>query len=278
MTSSNTPSKPFSILECISELGWFSLLFALLVGGPSVLALLQSVVVEHRLVDGLQWIVDGYNGIISVVGALFEPLLMPVVRWIGSLLRIDLQLHPHWRPLFVLVMVFFVSLARAWWNSKAPWQATFFILSGGLGGLVGSVVAGLFPLNASWWAQGAAAGLPILCAVFVIGVSYMLRELPAGIGRAFGDNIPPASAIGAIGGTIAFVAAVIVGLLPVLSQGAGVVGLAIVIFGAGVASVFWGAARKHAFTVRVGFTVLGGFIAAAIILAADQALKIAGAG
>jgi hypothetical protein len=53
-------SCPAPLRAALRDFGWFYGLFALAVSAPSLLSLLQAIL-DHRLVDALQWIVDGYD-------------------------------------------------------------------------------------------------------------------------------------------------------------------------------------------------------------------------
>lgn len=128
-------SERLTLSEMLKDLGFFYTLFAFLVGAPSWLSILQMVFVEYRLVDALQWILDGYNEILATLGAVIEPPLLPLIRWINAQWTLDLTLAPHWRPVFVLLMIALGGLARIALRDRS------------VGGLVFAIVVTLFALT-----------------------------------------------------------------------------------------------------------------------------------
>ena len=152
--------SPLTIGAALSDLGWFSMLFAVIVSGPSVLSILEQVI-SYRLADALQWIVDGYRRIADLAGGLLRPALQPVLDWLNQTLHWSLQLHPHWAPLFALGMVVVLSATRASDNltfaQRFGGGALYSVLL-----LLGAILAGLVPLDGAWWAQALAVVAPLL--------------------------------------------------------------------------------------------------------------------
>lgn len=124
MTEQETQApEQITLGDAIKDLGWFSWLFAIVVAGPSILSILQAVFVEHRLIAAFQWIVDGYNAIVSVLGAVIEPLVQPLINWLNEQLDWRLTLHPFWRPAFVLGMIGVGAKFRANWVFRKYYPA-----------------------------------------------------------------------------------------------------------------------------------------------------------
>lgn len=269
------PSIPFR--TALSDLGFFYSLFTLIVSGPSVLSLLQTVFVEHRLVDALQWIVDGYDSIAAVVGGVLEPLLAPAVAWIERIFGWELTLQAYWRPLFVLIVMFVVGWSRTAWRTGALASATAFFVLGVLGAFVGAAVAGLVPPSVP---ARALPGIVAAAPLFIVGV-FVAAPLAAmdgalekgtdpGFVVATGLYCLVAMAIAWIG----FLAATAWAMTGMRS-GAGVLGLGTTIVAIGLyAFVMATGPNRYALNAaRLGLVLLGGFFTAALIVLADTVLK-----
>jgi hypothetical protein len=250
-----TAADKVTLGDVLKDLGWFWGIFAFVVGGPSVLSILQAVFVDHRLIAGLQWIIDGYNGVMAVLGSVFEPLVRPLVDWLNAQLHWSLTLQPHWKPLFVLAMLFVTGLARGVWREGQHAMAIQFSATGVVAALAGALIAGLAPLSAGWWVQGLAAAIPtaLVMIAFLIFGTFDLTSL-AVIGMI-------SAATFVIGAGFSF--------MPGLGRGAGILSLATLVMLAGV----WFCSAQDAPLKRTGLTILGGFIAAGLILLADVAVK-----
>jgi hypothetical protein len=128
MADAGKPER-LTLDDALKDFGFFYALFVFLVSGPSWLSLLQMVFIEHRLVDALQWIVDGYNQIVGVLGAVIEPLLQPAINWLNGAFDWRLVLMPHWRPLALLSLAcprFHGHLDKVfkWDREFRPWVRT----------------------------------------------------------------------------------------------------------------------------------------------------------
>jgi hypothetical protein len=255
--------------EALKDFGWFALLFTMVVGGTSVLALLETVFVEHRLIALFQWIVDGYDRIATLAAAMIEPLLLPLIDWLNAQLHLSVQLAPHWRPLFILGMVLVVGLARGAWRSGHRRDAVLAILVIGAGALIGALVSGLMPVEGGWWAQGLGAAAPTLALFAFFGAAAAL----SGGDPADSTPIGAAALFILIAGALAFALGAGLSFVPGLNTGAGVMALAAIIglFGAGF---FWlGLANNDRGDAALGLTILGGFASAGLVLVADLAVK-----
>jgi hypothetical protein len=273
----------------IQDLGWFSWIFALVVGGPSCLALLQAVFVDHELLAALGWIVDGYNRILDVVGGIFEPLLTSVLRAIGDLLHLSLSLQPHWKQLFVLGMIFVVSYARTAWRGRQRVSAVMVGLALTALALICAASASLAPLD-NWLTHGwAALSMTTLLAI-VLAVTVTLQtkryKMPARVandgsiiqGRPRYEKrtervigVKPHVFLVCV---LAFALGAVAAFVPQLSASAGVVVFILVLLGTGARAVVAGVRETNISSARLGLTILGGFLAAAIILIADRALSL----
>lgn len=281
MADQAKPEK-LTLWEAIKDLGWFPLALAVIVGGPSILAILEEVFVKHQLVPALQWIVDGYNRVMAVLGAMVEPLIQPAIDWINARLNWSLTLDPVWRPLFALAMVFVLGLARAAWREGAQGQAVGVALGMGLGALLGAVLAGIVPSDGGWWAQGLRAAAPVASFLSLWGLTIAVRQINRGNAEETGPSIIFylyffLSTFVYAG--ISFALAAGLSSWPDLAAGAGVIALGWVIAVLGIWFLSLGLSGDgDRYQTRVGLTILGGFIAAGMTLAADFGLKALGAG
>lgn len=258
--------------EALKDFGWFTLLFTAVIGGTSVLALLESVFVQQELIAVFQWIVDGYNRIAALAGAIVEPLFRPALQALNDAFGWELHLAPHWRPLFILGMVMVMGLARGAWRSGNRKDAVFAVVVIGLGALIGALVSGLLPLSGGWWAQGLGAAAPAMALFVFFGLAGVLA------GGDPADNTPlgAAALFILIAGALAFVMGAGLSFVPGLSAGAGVLALAIIIalFGAGF--LWLGLHNNDRGDATLGLTILGGFASAGLVLVADVVVKALG--
>jgi hypothetical protein len=277
--------RPLRAKQALSDFGWFYALFATFVSAPSLLSLLQAVF-EHRFVDALQWIVDGYDQIVAVGAAYIEPLLAPIVSWLNETFNVNYGLHAHWRPAFVLSMVIVMSFVRT--SSREadldPLMRLLYVALWAPGltliAAVGALYVGLVPLDSGWYAQARIAAVPV----------SVIALIPALIGLTSTDEADGKSellanlrgALVALGlGVLAFGVAALLSLYPGLARGAGVVTLALFVCVFGLYYLVDGLRRPQRPDAlakkRMGLTMLGGFATAALIVAADMALRALGA-
>lgn len=256
----------------IADLGWPWLVFATVVGAPSILALLQMVFVEHRLSDALQWIVDGYNDIVAVIAAALEPMLLPAIAWLNDVFDWRLSLQPHWQPLFMLAMVRIGANARLDLQPPfRPYDALFSLPVVAFATLAGVVLAGCISIEGSWQAQAAITAIPM--GVMSFAMSFM---------GATSELVHQGRVSGRFGASLldAFVFTLIAWLLgagltfaPGVSAGAGIIGLGLLFLVQALLSVVAGLKTGSVYGTRMGLIMLGGFGAAGAILAADTVLK-----
>jgi hypothetical protein len=269
MATTSDANARLTLGEALRDFGWFGLLFTTVIGGTSVLALLETVFVEHKLISVFQWIVDGYGRMATVAGAVVEPLMRPFVQALNAQLHAHLQLGPHWRPLFILSMVLVVGLVRSAWRSREYGEAVFGLIFIGAGALLGALVSGLMPMSGAWWMQGLSAALPTLTLFSFFGLAGAMS------GGDPGDRTPivPAIVFVLIASALAFALGAGRSFAPGLGAGAGVVALGAIIALFGVGFLWLGLATNDRGDAALGLTTLGGFASAALVLVADVAVK-----
>lgn len=274
--------------DAVADLGWFSWLFALVVGGPSCLALLQAVFVEHQLLTALGWIVDGYNRVLLVIEGALGPLLEPLIRALGEWLNISLLLQPHWKQLFVLGMIFVASYARTAWRGRQHLSAV--LVGSGLTilALTCATAASLAPLS-SWLAHGWVAFSMAVLLTVVLAVAVKttrqfyfrfsprdkdgVRRGPAGV-QHFSKTKYSLNPLALAIPLSAFALGALGALAPQLQTSAGIIAFNLVLLSTGIGAVVMGVRRANLSSTRLGLTILGGFLAAMVIVVADRVIGL----
>lgn len=186
-----TFSEVWEILKTsFRSFGVFPLLFLMVVGGPSVLVIAEAVFDGFRLVDSLQWIVDGWSRVNRIFGKVLEPITTPIVNWINSL-GLTVELHQHWQSLFWLLLMPLISVVRAidiettrtkphlthwFWHKLFPRIFLYTVV--GVPLALGAFVAGLTPASNSWYSQGLIVFLPIVtAAIGYTPISFLMAGL-----------------------------------------------------------------------------------------------------
>jgi len=274
--------KRLTLREAWDDLGWFYVTFSSIVGGPSVLALIQMIFVEHRLIDALQWIVDGYNDITANLSAYVEPLLAPVIAWLSRTFDWPIELLPHWRPVFLLLLIFVsANVRRGGIVAFVNWVSPPVLI---IAALIGATIAGCIPLDSSWIGQGLIAMAPIT-AVFigmtVVMIAYSAvrshqstRSLPRAAvrkARPLRASVGLLAIIGTVSG-FAFLLGAAASLAPI--AGAGIVALCAVVVALGGFLVVAGFTTNNIHDIRTALIILGGFFTATLIVAADWIIKL----
>jgi hypothetical protein len=233
------------------------------------------VFVDRRLIDALQWIVDGYNDITSKLSAKLEPLIEPVISWLNGALSLNMELQPHWRAVFVLTSVLIIGYARRIWRGGEPFAAAVFGIGAAIGALVGAVCAGVNAPTAVWWVQAiiAAAPLAVLCLTFTIAV-WIYRLLHTKVSGAWEDIGFMFGNLGLLLTGCAFLYGAAMSRDPEFGSGAGVIVLGFLIFVIAMLSVVSGVASSDRSAARFGLVILGSFLTAGLILVADAAIRL----
>lgn len=255
--------EKLSARRAFKDISFFWWLFGVIVGAPSIVSIVQSVFLDKPLITPLQWAQDRYDEALDVLGQLMEPFLVPLVQWVGNLFDWDLTLQPHWRPLFVLVMVSALPFVRDSWRERARSYAVWqFVLIGGFG-LIGCLAAALLPRAGPWYVQGLITALPVATVIFSIALSFKAK---------FGEVIFVAALFAAMGFTLGAAASAI----PLLASGPGLAGLGAGVLAFAVMWILEGRAMRNAGMIHLGLTMLGPFLGAGLIYALDWTVREAG--
>jgi hypothetical protein len=272
-------------------LGFLGWLLGLVISTFSIATLIHYGIVTGDLTAPVQALLDAYHDAIGIVFNPIEPHVRGALHWLGGLIGWDIHLYPHWRHLFVLSLVFWTAEARAWWgihNEVSNWKTISNAVVGLFVSFAGALAAGLVQLNTGNPAvEGLIAGLPIAAQSFarhavaqdaIPGEYPWIEAIVDGISRALGI------------GFAAFVFAAVISSLSFTEnlQSPGLFTLVVIVIGSGlldlVRGIFfrgvhlvgnWFYGILEEFTTRRGLIMLGGFAGAALLFAADAALKLA---
>jgi hypothetical protein len=261
-------SEKLTLGDALKDLGWFPLLFSVVVGGPSILSILQQVFVDQLLIAGLQWIVDGYNGIMAVLAAFVEPPIGYIVEWINQQLSWNLELRPIWRPLFTLSMVFVVVATRWFVRIQGLKYAIKYSAVMTFGTLLGTLGPALVPVR-GFVSAGMTAAVPIL-AIFV--ASTLADNTP----RYSWEELKYILGNGAKIALCGFIAASIFYVIPYTRAASGVLVFGGALAFLGLYAIFQGSKVADILILRAGLQVCGGFVTAGIILVANAAIVMFG--
>ena len=232
---------------------------------PSVLSIVE-IVMDLKLIAAFQWIVSGYNQLLGVLARLVEPLIQPLIAWLNAVLGLKLELRPHWRPLFVLAVIPAVALLRTHGGFVRPLvmlRGVIFVL---LPILLACLMARLVPETREGWRKGAyiaAFFVSLVQPILIWELSINVKTRGLSIRRALGIWGLVSAGLGGISLLLAW-------------SGNGhplelVAGIVMSIGGIFLAHGLKSGSQQ---TASLGLTILGGFVAAGLILAADAMVKM----
>jgi hypothetical protein len=270
--------KPLSLRNVLKDLGFFPSLFGVIFGTPAVVSLLQAAFLTHELSAPLQAIVEAYQQGMAVFGALVEPYLKPIIDWFGELFAWKLMLYPHWRHVLVLSFVPWLAYARIeglrGFLRKFTYITLPFILSVAFSAIA-SVVVGLLPLNGDWWVQGLISAIPLGGLLFGLStptIYALMGFTPHGVHRSQELQVSLILTI------VAFMLAASLSLLLNLGSSSGILVLAGTVILMGIGLLLTSFRLPPALDpghghLRLGLTMLGGFVGAGLLYALDWVIK-----
>lgn len=265
--------RALTLWEALKDLGWLPFLL-MGVGGLSIIDILERVAFHDlSLIAPFEIMLNGYRRITNLTGALAEPLLQPAIDWINAQWLQHFHLHPLWRSMFVLQLVFVGSVARmsvraGMWRDMVVQMVVL-----GLGALAAAVVTGVLPWTGGWSVQGLIAAVP---ATILVVTNGLLISMTA---YASADTFKPRylfvrfCAFGLMVGIVAFLAGA--GASFLLGGYPGVLVLAGLILLYGLFVLSAGLRIGSRANCRLGLSILGGFIGAGLILVSNWAVTVA---
>lgn len=266
--------QELTLLSALNDIGFVSWLFAAVVGGPSVLSLVQYTFVDLQFTVFIQWIVDGYNELLKILGAVFEPTLHWIIGSIERIFGLDLELQPYWRPLFVLLLIFVSANTRTLLGDGYRWTAAVFVVVTGIATLFGCAGAALISSKDTWWLQGTAAALPILALFLGLVAAYAVSSLVFGFSQPYRK---PLTSYAARGFSLALAAFVLAAGISFLFSDRFPAGVFTVYCGMLLYGLYWllrGFVDEDAPEVRFGLRMIGGYAFAALVVGIDLILQL----
>lgn len=261
--------EKLTLREAVKDFGWLPLSLISIGGGMALIDIAERFVLEGlTLITPFQIVLDGYHRITNLLGAIVEPTAQAALDWINARCRWSLHLGTHWRPIFVLAMV--VVLAN-WRFASRLWgwlEGTAFIASRGLAMLLVAIVVGLAPLTSSWWGQGLVAAIPAATLVAAWTISSVVESTTyagANVTVLSWWSFARESRRSLLLGLVAFGLGAIIALV-MRPTGSGILALTGVIAFEGARTVALGLSVADASIIRLGLAIVGGFIAAGLIL------------
>ncbi|MAK60146.1 MAG: hypothetical protein CMK09_04130 [Ponticaulis sp.] len=270
----NTEGEDLTLWGAIRDLGFIFWLFTFVIGAPSILSLIQTVFVDFRFVDLLQWIIDGYSQLLDTLASVLEPIAIALFRQMKSLFGFDLSLRPHWQPLFIVLSIFISANTRSLWNDgyrETTFLFAFFMV---IAALLGSWIAGVIPSNAVWWMQGLAAAAPTFLLFVGMWVAYGLASLIFTFPEGYRKPLASYLLRGCMLGISAFILAAVISFVRPTNTHSGVLVLFSGMFLYGAFWVFEGFRTRDVPEVRFGLRVVGGFLFAIVFLGLNLILSI----
>jgi hypothetical protein len=271
----NQEARPLTLREAVNDLGWLPIALMGL-GGLSIIDILEKAIIQRdlNLAAPFEIVLRGYQRITALLAATVEPILQPAVSWMGDMLHWRLVLQPYWRSFFVVGLIVAMGFVRTQGGdvNTLRWSHITTGITIAVGALLSAVAIGILPLSGAWWAQGLAAATPAAFIMAFMGVGIAGDDvLRRGWVQAREDLFEFAQA-GAALGLLAFVLGAGLSLVPGI-EGAGVLAFGLIVALLGVGTLIGGLFVHETALTRFGLTSLGGFLAGALILIANAAIK-----
>lgn len=124
-----------------------------LLGVISILNLVE-LAFNVGFISSLDIMLTWYDHAVAFVMSPFEPPLRSLIRKVADRLNLNIELHAHWKHIFVLLMVYFGARARTVWRAGLRATAAFLTVLGLLIAIPSSAFAGAIPLGDSESSQG----------------------------------------------------------------------------------------------------------------------------
>ncbi|MEZ5995290.1 MAG: hypothetical protein R3C25_06010 [Hyphomonadaceae bacterium] len=268
--------KTLTLLGALKDFGWLPLTLLSIGGGLSIIDISERIVFDNlTLATPFQIILDGYHRITSLIGALVEPRFQPVADWLNAQFDWNVHLQPFWQSLFVLAMVFVLGPIRSMWRDGRWGTSALVFCFMGPSALVAALGVGLLPFVDAWWAQSLIAAVPLgllLLGVALGGAVYQLA--PPSYPEEAWDGIVLLANLGAVMLPIALVLGAALSFVPGLGDGAGVLVLGGFVAFIGASQIYYGLEEKDLEKCRTGLSMLGGFVAAALVLLSNWVMAM----
>ena len=261
-----------TLFGAAKDLGFFFWLFSAVVGAPSVLSLFKTVFVDLSFSRFLETLIAGYRELLDTIAGLLEPIATAVIHRFGTWLDFELELQPHWQPLFVLISIFITANIRTLWNDGYAKTTILFGAVMVLFALIGSWIAGIIAPQAPWWAQGVAASAPIFALFFGLFFSYAMATVLFGFHQPYRKPLASYLARGVFLASLGFVLAATISLTRLIDAHAGLLVLFSGMFLYGLYWMIYGFRKNEVSEIRFGLRMIGGFIFAICVITVETVL------
>jgi hypothetical protein len=113
--------------------------------------------------SAMRVLMDYYDGILTVLLGWARPYVSSLVEFVGQWIAIDLDLHDHWKHVFVLIGVYFFRDATETLKVGRPVSALFLLVIGFVIALFSAAGSGsIAPVADDYWAQFWIAAIPVI--------------------------------------------------------------------------------------------------------------------
>jgi hypothetical protein len=267
-----------TLIAAVKDLSWYSIAL-MSVGGLSLIDILEKGIIQRdlNLITPFQIALDGYRRITRLLASGVEPLVRPAISWLGQILHYQLVLQSHWRSFFLIGLILAGSLLRlrpqgVRTRLSQITKTSVYVL----GALLGALAIGVQPPGVAWWEQGLAATTSTAILMFFMSVGQLLSDLVLyrvrySLLQLEGWLIYTLVNV-ALLGAFAFIFGAILSFVPGIKD-AGALALALIVAFAGATMLHGGLSKRKSEAARLGLTILGGFLAGALIIAADAVIK-----
>lgn len=250
---------------------WLPLTLISIGGGLALIDIAERVVFDGlTLITPFQIVLDGYHRVTALIGAIVEPWFEPAINWLSTCFDWKVHFQPHWRSVFVLCMVVVMGILRAYTNWGQWGRATLGCVLMSSGALGAAIVVGALPLAGAWWVQGLIAAVPVFMLLVTLGMFISISSL---LGRADVSKllafVRTLTLITAVLCAALFGLAAVLSFIPPIARSAGMLTLAASVAAIAAALIFAG---HPTVTGRAGVVMLGGFVAAGLILLSNWAV------
>lgn len=272
-TSAEQPEQQ-GLHAIFSDMWFFPALFFTMFGGSlPIIALMHSVGVLHNFVAPIQAIIDAYHDGMSKFGAIVEPHLMPFVHWFSELFGLHLNLHPHWRHLLILALIYPMALARSFFRTSEYKGVATALIAWAPFTFFGALFSGLVSLQGGWWAQGLIAG--VTTGASAVGLCFMnVINFLVFDGKVVGLEFFQLWAKWVLIITAAsFFLAASLFFIPGIGAFSGLLALAIVVLYFGLEMCVRGWYTSVFQLIGTGLPMLSGFVGTGLVFLADWVLK-----
>lgn len=115
----------------------------------SSLALLMLIIdtFDFGISKPILLVLQYYNSLLNFLLGWLTPYITSILTYINNFIWWKLELGEHWKHIFVLLWIYFVTNASTNWGLNRKWYATLTLIWGLQAALISSVIAATLPLQ-----------------------------------------------------------------------------------------------------------------------------------